>query len=221
MLRVAVYATGKHLSFDDCVRYKTRLRDLIKRCVMSRQALGADADGSPATWPHLTEFPDTPDLLAENVRASAYGTILPQEVIICTAVAYSDAAIGTVPYERRSRWCVCVCVCVCVCRCVCVWCVCVSVCVRAFVGVYLWVCVCVRARGCPRGARTCGRVGSQSWRRCSHTGSGLLSAACIRATWTQRRGPRPQLRPHPLRGMRVRASSQPRLPARGYSTPRT
>ena len=147
MLRVAVYATGKHLSFDDCVRYKARLRDLIKRCVMSRHALDADADGSPATWPHLAEFPDTPDLLAENVRASAYGAILPQEVIICTAVAYSDAAIGTVPCERRSRWCVCVCVGVCVCGA----CVCRCVCARLSVCTCGCVCACVRvgARGVP------------------------------------------------------------------------
>ena len=87
MLRVAVYATGQHLSFADCVRYKTRLRELIRRCAAVRPALAANTDGSPVAWSHEPEFPDTPDLLAENVRAAAYGDILPQDVVICTAVA--------------------------------------------------------------------------------------------------------------------------------------
>ena len=87
MLRVAVYATGQNLSFADCVRYKTRLRELIRRCAAVRPALAASADGRPVAWPHEPEFPDTADLLAENVRAAAYGDILPQEVVICTAVA--------------------------------------------------------------------------------------------------------------------------------------
>ena len=103
MLRVAVYATGKDLSFDECGKYKIRLRNLIKRCVGVRPALPTADDGSAVEWPHVVEFPDTPDHLAENVRAAAYGNTLPQEVIIRTAVASPDATIGTVACERRSR----------------------------------------------------------------------------------------------------------------------
>ena len=102
MLRVAVYATGKDLTFDECGGYKIRLRGLIKRCVLARPALPAAADGSPVDWPHVVEFPDAPEHLAASVRAAAYGATLPQEVIICTAGASSDATIGTVACEHRS-----------------------------------------------------------------------------------------------------------------------
>ena len=103
MLRVAVYATGKDLTFDQCGQYKARLRGLIKRCVSTRPALPPADDGSPVAWPHLVDFPDTPDLLSESVRAAAYVTTLPQEVVICTAVASSDATSSTVARDHRSR----------------------------------------------------------------------------------------------------------------------
>ena len=120
----------------------------------------------------MIEFPDTPDHLAENVRAAAYGNTLPQEVIIRTAVASPDATIGTVACERRSRWCVCVCVCwsVCVCVCVCVvwaWCACVAVCLRVRLGAYVCAraCVreCARVRGCVVVGTWVGGGGGVGW----------------------------------------------------------
>ena len=92
MLRVAVYSTGQDLSFNDCLAYKTRLRQLIQTCAASRAALATVAGGRQMQRPRVVDFPDTAGGLADVARAVAYGSTLPQEVSISTAVTECDDA---------------------------------------------------------------------------------------------------------------------------------